>query len=65
MRHAYYTRKTQTPRYEPRGGAPYRNVTSTRRRLGSQRAESTCPAQRAAAQRDNATAVHMLGNHVW
>eukprot|EP00966_Prymnesium_polylepis_P283721 6554532-Prymnesium_polylepis.1 len=43
----------QTPRYGPRGGAPCRNVTSTRRCLGPQRAESTCPAQRAAAQRDN------------
>eukprot|EP00966_Prymnesium_polylepis_P061065 1415882-Prymnesium_polylepis.1 len=36
---------TQTPRYAPRGGAPFRSVTLTRRRLGSQRAESTCPAQ--------------------
>eukprot|EP00966_Prymnesium_polylepis_P167239 3866295-Prymnesium_polylepis.1 len=47
MRHAYYTRKTWTPRYVPRSGVPCRNVTSTRRRTGSQRAEPTCSAQRA------------------
>eukprot|EP00966_Prymnesium_polylepis_P319058 7369063-Prymnesium_polylepis.1 len=47
MRHASYTRKTWTPRYVPRGGVPFRNVTSTRRRTGSQRAEPNCPAQRA------------------
>eukprot|EP00966_Prymnesium_polylepis_P227907 5273840-Prymnesium_polylepis.1 len=28
MRHAYYTQKTWTPRYGPRGVAPCRNVTS-------------------------------------
>eukprot|EP00966_Prymnesium_polylepis_P281725 6510174-Prymnesium_polylepis.1 len=31
MRHASYTRKTWSPRYVPRGGVPFRNVTSTRR----------------------------------
>eukprot|EP00966_Prymnesium_polylepis_P094060 2177447-Prymnesium_polylepis.1 len=40
VRHACYTRKTQTPRYGPRGGAPCRNVTSSRWRLGSQRADA-------------------------
>eukprot|EP00966_Prymnesium_polylepis_P003727 84926-Prymnesium_polylepis.1 len=53
MRHTHYTRKTWTPRYGPRGSAPCRSVTSTRRRPGSQPAKPTCPAQRAAAQRDN------------
>eukprot|EP00966_Prymnesium_polylepis_P158633 3666813-Prymnesium_polylepis.1 len=41
----------------PRGGVPCRNVTSARRRTGSQRVEPTCPAQRACGSTRQCAAV--------